>query len=341
MTYKFDDIIAQLKKKSYQPIYFLEGEEAYYIDVISDFIEQNVLSAADKSFNQSILYGKDVQVKMLSDTLMRYPMMSQFQTIILKEAADFKALDELTPYFEKPLPSTIFVVCYKHKDVDKRKVLGKLLSKSPHIVHFKSELIREWDIENWIKTYVNEQGYKIRTDTAATLKEYLGTDLSKIANELSKLFLNIPKDKELNNEDVEKYIGISKDYNVFEFQKSLGAKNSLQAYRFVQYSIANDKANPLVMVIASLYGFFSKLFIYQNCVGMSEKDTAAAIGIYAQYPTKILLEYKMAAQKYPPQKMKHVFAILHDFDLKSKGVNSAGGDNGALLQEMTARILNA
>ncbi len=340
MTQKFEEILSDLKQKKFKPVYFLEGEEAFYIDAISDFIENNSLSDAEKSFNQSVLYGKDSNWKQVLDTAMRFPMMSNFQVVILKEAADLKDFDNLNQYFEKPLPSTIFVVCYKHKELDKRKTLGKLISKSENIIHLKAEAIKEWDVENWMKNYVHQQGYKIRTETTTLLKEYLGTDLSKIANELSKLFLNCDKHQEIGNDSVEKFIGISKDYNVYELQKSLGTKNFQQAFKFVQYSIANDKANPMVMVVASLYGYFSKILIYQNCQGMSEGDTAKAIGIFSQYPTKILADYKIASHNYSSAKIKRVFGILHEYDLKSKGVNTSDSDKGGLMKEMIGKLMN-
>jgi len=341
MLLKFDEIISSVKQKKLKPIYFLEGEEAFYIDEISNLIETTALSEADRSFNQTILYGKDSTWKKILDTVKRFPMMSAYQVVILKEAADLKQFELLEPYFQKPLPSTIFVVCHKHKDFDKRKTIGKLLGKADYIAHFKSEPIREWDVKNWIKDFVSQKGYKINTKTATLLKEYLGTDLSKIANEVSKLFINISKEKEIGNEDVEKYIGISKDYNIFEYQKALAAKDSYKAWQFVQYSVANEKANPMVLIIASLFSYFSKIFIYQHCQGMKEQDIAQAIGIYTKFPTKILQEYGLAAKVYPAKSLEKVFSILHEYDLKSKGVNSATNDNGALLKELTAKILFA
>ncbi|MFM2224147.1 MAG: polymerase subunit delta [Bacteroidota bacterium] len=341
MLLKFDEIISSVKQKKLKPIYFLEGEEAYYIDEISNLIETTALTEADRSFNQSILYGKDSTWKQVLDSVKRFPMMSAYQVVILKEAADLKQFELLEPYFQKPLPSTVFVVCYKHKDYDKRKAIGKLVSKADYIAHFKSEPIREWDVENWIKDYVSQKGHKINTKTATLLKEYLGTDLSKIANEISKLFINISKEKEIGNEDVEKYIGISKDYNIFEYQKALATKDSYKAWQFVQYTMANEKANPLVLTIGSLFSFYSKLFIYQHCGGMKENDIATAIGIYSKYPNKILQEYALASKTYSVKSIEKVFAILHEYDFKSKGVNNTGGNDGALLQELTAKILYA
>ena len=337
---KFEEIITSLKQKKYKPIYFLEGEEPYFIDEISNYIEQNALSDAEKSFNQSVLYGKDSNWKQVLDTVMRFPMMSAFQVVILKEAADLKDIENLSAYFEKPLPSTIFVVCHKNKKLDKRKTFGKNIGKNPNVVHFESEPIKEWDIEKWIQHFVQEKGFKMKAETQTMLKEYLGADLAKIANELSKLFLNIPKEKEITSDDVEKYIGISKDYNVYEFQKSLGKKNTLLAYQFVKYSEANDKANPLVLVIASLYNYFSKILILQNSQGLNEKEMAAAIGIYTQFPKKILDDYALPLKNYSGKKIEKVFSILHEFDLKSKGINYSGGNHAALLNEMTAKILS-
>lgn len=339
MLQKLDEIVSSIHQKKIKPIIFLEGEEPYFIDEIADLIENKALNEADKSFNQTILYGKDSNWKQILDTVSRFPMMSTHQVVILKEAADLKNFELLEPYFQKPLTSTIFVVCYKNKSLDKRKTLSKLLTKSEQVAYFVSEQIKDWDVENWIKAYVNQKGYKINTKTATLLKEYLGNDLSKIANEVSKLFINVNKDKEIGNEDVEKYIGISKDYNVYEFQKALGNKDAFKAWQFVQYCIANDKANPMVLIIGSVYSHFFKLFMYELHAGEKETDIATSMGIFSRFPTKILAEYAPMAKNFPLNKIEYVFKIIHEYDLKIKGVNNSGGNDAALLKELTAKIL--
>ncbi|MEY2828844.1 MAG: polymerase subunit delta [Bacteroidota bacterium] len=339
MQQKLDEIVNSIHHKKIKPIVFLEGDEPYFIDEITDLIEKNALNEADKSFNQTILYGKDSTWKQVLDTVSRFPMMSTHQVVILKEAGDLKNFDLLEPYLQKPLTSTIFVICYKNKTLDKRKALTKFLVKSDQVAYFVSEPIKDWDIENWIKAYVSGKGYKINTKTATLLKEYLGNDLSKIANEVSKLFININKDKEIGNEDVEKYIGISKDYNVYEYQKALGNKDAFKAWQFVQYCVANEKANPMVLVIGSVYGHFFKLFMYQLHAGEKETDIAMAMGIFSKFPTKILQEYAPMAKNFPLNKIEFVFKIIHEYDLKAKGVNNSRGNDAALLKEFTAKIL--
>jgi DNA polymerase-3 subunit delta len=336
----YNDIVLEIKQGNPKPIYFLEGDESYYIDKVTSFIEKNALPIAEQSFNQTIFYGKEVDGKVLLDSLKRFPMMSPFQVVILKEAKQFKNWDLLETYLEKPFKSTIFVIGHKNGTIDGRKKIGKLLSKSSHIGYFKSDPIKEWDIENWIKNFVKENNYKINTATAALLKEYLGTDLSVIVNELNKIMLNIPLEAEIDEALVEKYIGISREFNIFEFQKALGQNDSLKAFKFVQHCQSNPKSNPLILTVSSLYSYFSKLYLINSNNNVTDKDIPNLIGVFAKNSFLIVQEYKNAAKNYSILRNEKILSLLLEYDLKSKGVNNSSLNDGELLKELTIKILN-
>lgn len=341
MTY--DSILSDLKKKNYQPVYFLHGEESFYIDKISDYIENNVLTDTEKSFNQTIFYGKDIDALALLDVAKRYPMMSAYQVVIVKEAQDLKNFppkenkektkDALTFYIENPLKSTILVFCYKHKSLDKRTSFAKMLKDKT--VFFESETLYENKIPGWIENYLSQKGTKISPSASELLTEYLGTDLSKIANELDKLILNIPKEKIIGTEDIEKNIGISKEYNIFELQKSLGAKDIVKTNRIVNYFIANPKPSPLVLTIGLLYSFFSKIYLYHFNKNSADKDLASVMGVHPFF----VRDYKLAGKNYSLSKTEQIIGWLQLYDIRSKGVNNNNTENGELLRELIFKIL--
>ncbi len=335
---KVEELLSQLKAKKFQPIYFLEGEEPYYIDLISDYIEKNVLNDAEKGFNQTVLYGKDVKWQELMAVVKRFPMMSPLQVVILKEAQQMKDLEKLESYFEKPLPSTLFVVCYKGKKLDKRTKFSKTVSKSGNI--FTSERVPEWEIENWIKSYVAENGYKVNTSTSSMLKEYLGNDLQVIVNELQKLMLNLPAGSSINEVDVEKYIGISREFNVFELQKALSARDSIKANKFLNYCQQNPKANSMPLVVGSLYGYYSKLFTLNVTQSLNDKDIANVLGLDTRRHFKIIEEYRMALKFYNQRRTEKCLAVLLEYDLRSKGINSSTVPDEDLMVEMVYKLLN-
>jgi DNA polymerase III subunit delta len=329
-----DEILNDLKKKIYRPVYFLSGEEPYYIDVISDYIEENVLQADEREFNQSVLYGRDTDVEGIIGYCKRFPMMSNYQVVIVKEAQDVKKIEELEKYVANPLDSTILVICYKYSKIDKRKSFAKLLDKKA--VFFESPRIYDNQVQAWITQYLKTKGYTIEPKASFMMAEYLGTDLSKIVNEVSKMIINIPAGTEITAEHVGLNIGISKDFNVFELQKALAGKNIFKANQIIKYFAENEKENPLVKTLPILYNFFVKVFMYQNIADKSPNNLAAALSVNRMF----LDDYATAARNYPPAKLEKVFHLLHQSDLRSKGVESSNIPDGELMKEMIYGILH-
>jgi DNA polymerase III subunit delta len=348
----FNSIMSDLKKKTYRPVYFLMGDEPYFIDMISDYIEQNILDESEKEFNQTILYGRDVSTADIIGAAKRFPMMSEHQVVIVKEAQDIKDLIKkekedkpglkasgkektksvFESYLENPLPSTILVFCYKYKSIDKRTSIAKLIDKNA--VLFESKKLYDNQVPDWINNYLKVKGFTINQRAAGLLSEYLGTGLSKITNELDKLIINLPPKAEITAEHIQTNIGISKDYNVFELQTCIGKKEVLKVNRIINYFAANPKDNPMVMTVSSLYGYFCKLLTYHF---LDDKKTAAsALGVHPFF----LKDYEMAARNYNVGKLKAIFSYLRDYDLKSKGVDSGSATEGELLKEMIFKILH-
>ena len=340
-----------LKRRIFKPVYFLSGAEAYYIDAISDYIENNVLDAADKEFNQTVVYGKDVELSAIISLARQFPMMSEYNVVIVKEAQNIRELNksadeegegtpsgsglqQLQAYVQNPQPSTILVFCYKYKTIDKRSALAKALQK--HAVFFEGKKLYENQVPAWIGSYVKDNGYTIGPKATFLLSEYLGNDLGKIANEISKLFINLPEGKEITAELVQDNIGMSKDHNVFELQDALTKKDILKANRIINYFAANEREHPNVMILALLFGYFSKLLRYHYLKDKNKGAVAAALGINPFFVDGIAA----AAHQYPPGKLQHIFACLKECDLKSKGVNNYGVSQGELMKELVFNILH-
>jgi len=334
----FDQIMTELKKRQYRSVYFLMGEEPYFIDVISDYIAENVLAEQERAFNQVVMYGKDTNVYSVVDAAKRFPMMAQQQVIIVKEAQTLKEIDKLQFYIEKPLQSTILVICHKYKSVAKNTKLYKALDNSANVAVLDSKKMYDNQVPAWIDGYLKERGYTIVPAAATLLTEYLGTELSKVANELNKLIILPIPDKKITLEIIEKNIGISKDYNVFEFQKALGAKDILKANRIVDYFARNPNSNPMVLVISSLYSYFVKILTYHYLPDKSQSAVASALKV----PPFFVKDYEAAARKYSAPKIIQIISILREYDLKSKGIgnNSTSTSDGDLMKEMTYKILH-
>ncbi len=331
----FEAILQNLKKKIYHPIYLLQGDESYFIDELSNYIEKNVLTDAEKGFNQTIFYGKDSDPITIAEASMRFPMMASKQVIIVKEAQSLGKIDLLTSYAEKPLGSTILVLAYKYKSVDSRTKLVKAIKKNG--VVFSSKKLYENKIPTWIDTYLKKKNYSITPQAALLLTSYLGTDLSKIANELNKLVIAVKDTNKITPELIEKNIGLSKDFNVLELQNALGEKNILKANKIVQYFGANPTLNPIQKTIAGLYFYFSKLFTYHFIKDKSERNVAAELRVHPFF----VREYIAAAKRYSPTKLYEIMGILRDYDMKSKGFNvSTMVDTGDLQKEMIYKILH-
>jgi len=335
MAVTYEGIISDLKNRIFKPVYFLAGEESYYIDLITEYIQEKVLPESEKAFNQIILYGDDTNIASIIDTARRFPMMSSHQVLIVKEAQSLKNLDDLIIYLEKPLLSTILVFNYKYKTLDKRTKLFKTLES--HGIYFESGRIRDYLIPAWIERYLMLKGIKTDPSASAMLTEYLGTDLHKIVNELDKLIITLPDGKPfITTALIEKNIGISKDYNNFELQKAIGEKNILKANMIVHYFANNPKDNPITLSIASLFGFFSKLLTFHYLTDKSKNNVAAVLKVNPFF----VKEYENSATKYNVSKTMEIISLLRIYDLKSKGFGDPGTDPGDLLKELIFRVLH-
>lgn len=330
------DIIKDIKARKLKPIYLLHGEEGYYIDLISDFLEEHVLSEAEKGFNQTILYGKDTEMMTVLNASKRYPMMSDYQLVMVKEAQDLKfdkAEDQFQAYCENPLRSTVLVLCHKYKKFDKRKKAYKLIEKAGLI--FESGTIYDNKVPAWIEDFVKAKGHHINPKASALLAEYLGNDLSKVANELEKLMLNVPQAQEINTKEVQDNIGISKEYNVFELQNALTRRDVYKANQIVNYFEANPKANPIVLVMGNLAGYFTKILKYHYVTDKSQAARELGVNPY------FLKDYELAARNYNLGKTFEVISLLREYDLKSKGVDATGHtEHGELMKELVFKIMH-
>jgi DNA polymerase-3 subunit delta len=335
MPVTYEEIISDLKKRIFKPVYFLAGEEPYYIDLITEHIQEKVLAEDEKAFNQIILYGEDTNIAAIIDTARRFPMMSSHQVLIIKEAQALKKLEELIMYLEKPLLSTILVFSYKYKTIDKRTKLHKILES--HGVYFESPRIRDYLIPAWIERYLMNKGIKADPSASAMLTEYLGTDLHKIVNELDKLIITLPPgEPQITTTLIEKNIGISKDYNIFELQKAIGERNILKANMIIHYFADNPKDNPITFSIASLFGFFSKLLTFHYLTDKSKNNVASVLKINPYF----VKEYENSASKYNVAKTVQIISLLRTYDMKSKGYGDPGTEPGDLLKELVFRILH-
>jgi DNA polymerase III subunit delta len=328
-------IVNDIKAGNIKPIYFLMGEEPYYIDKLSDYIEENILSEDEKGFNQTVLYGRDVTIEDIVSSAKRYPMMAERQVIIVKEAQDLiKTIDKLESYAENPMPSTILVFNYKYKTLDKRKKITKTLAKNGLV--FESKKLYENQVGQWITRVLQGKGYSIEPKANAMLVEFLGTDLSKINNELEKLQIILPKGSTISPKNIEENIGFSKDFNVFELRNALGAKNQLKAYKIVQYFAENPKENPMVVTTSLVFSFFIQLLKYHGLKDRNPNNVASVLGVSPFF----LKDYDVALKNYPMKKVSQIVATLRDIDVKSKGVGANALTNHDLLKEMLIGIFS-
>ncbi len=339
------DIIKSIKKKEFKPVYFLHGVESYFIDEVTKVFEQNILSESEKSFNFTVLYGKENDFRAVRDAAYRFPMMAPYQVIIVKEAQEMKTLNELKTYIEKPTQTTILLFCHKHKKYDMRSAFGKALKKNAVVLEAKK--LYDNEIPKWIQKYISNMGYSIEDNALDLLNDHLGTDLSKIANELEKLSINVAKGTLIDAKIIQDNIGISKDYNVFELQEALGQKNNLKTHRIINHFATNSKKYPLMMTLASLYGYFSKLYIAAAYARSSDLEMATAMGIKFRDPNKAqyaarfrVAKFRTGIKNYPKAKIERIFSIIKEYDLKYKGVNNSNTNEGELLKELIIKILS-
>jgi len=330
---KAKSILNDIKAGTIKPIYFLMGEEAYYIDGISKYIEDVVLSEEEKGFNQMVLYGLDVTIDDIVSHAKRYPMMAERQVIIVKEAQDLsRTIENLVKYAENPQPTTVLVFCYKYKTLDKRKKLAKAISKTG--VVFESKKLYENQVPDWIKRVLASRGYTITPKAAQMLVEFLGNDLGKVNNELEKLQLIIKQGEQITPQLIEENIGISKDFNNFELQNAIGEKDIRKAFSIIQYFSQNPKNNPMVMTVALLYSFFSKLLKYHALTNKGEAAKVLGVNPY------FIKDYQLAARNYSMKKISAIISDIREIDMKSKGVGAANLSQGDLLKELLVKIFN-
>jgi DNA polymerase-3 subunit delta len=333
MTY--EQLIGDLKKRSFKPIYFLHGEEPYYIDLVTEFITSSVLTAAEQSFNQTIMYGKEFDAYQVINAAKRYPMMASHQVVVVREAQELKEFDELVHYVEKPQPSTLLVINYKYKSADKRKKVFRALEK--HAACFESKKLFDNQLPGWISGYASGREYSIEPKAAALLAEFLGSDLSRIANEIDKLIIAIGnRARTITPADVEKNIGISKDFNQFELQNALGKGDVVGANRIIRHFAANEKKYPLPLVTGSLYSFFSKLLLIHYAKDKSQQGVATLLKVHPFFAK----DYLAAANRYTAGKLVNIISLLRTYDMKSKGFEGNSVPDGELMKELVFKILH-
>lgn len=328
-----EKIISDWKKKQFKPVYWLEGDEEYIIDKVVHYAEHHLLTQAEAGFNLTIFYGRDADWAQVFNACRRYPMFAERQVVILKEAQHMRDIDKLEPYIENPLPSTVFVVAYKEKKVDGRTKLAKLLKSKAELLSTKK--MYDSQLPEWTSELVQSKGYTITQKAVLLLVDHIGNDLSRIDNEIEKLLVNLGDRKHITEDDIEKYVGISKEFNAFELQAAMAAKDLPRAMRIVQYFEANPKAAPIQMVLPTLYNLFSKTYMIFGQNNRDEKSIAAAIGVHSFF----IKDYLLAARNYGFEGIESALLLLHHYNLKSVGVNDSGTPDGSLLKEMVAKIM--
>ncbi|TRX51416.1 DNA polymerase III subunit delta [Fulvivirga sp. M361] len=335
-----DAVLSDLKSKKYAPVYFLQGEETYYIDLIADFIEKNVLSEAEKGFNQTILYGRDVAMNVVLTNARRFPMMSDKQVVIVKEAQNISDLNReqgqklLTDYLNNPVPSTILVFCHKNKTLDKRKALGKIIEKQA--VALTTKKLYDNQVPAWIEGYLKSKNFSATTKAVQMLADSIGADLERLSNEIDKMLINFNEPVQIDEQLVQKYVGISKEYNVFELQKALVVKDVVKANKILNHFGANPKKNPVLPVISILFSFFSKLLMAHHAKDKSERNLASTLKVSPYF----VKDYSTALRYYSLANVVNNIHQLRSADLKSKGIGNTSTSEWELLKELVFRLLH-
>ncbi len=328
-----EKILADWKKKAFKPVYWLEGEEEYYIDKLVDYAEHHILPESEAAFNLSVFYGKDADCAALLNACRRYPMFAERQVVLLKEAQQMRDIDKLESYIENPLSSTVFVVSYKEKKVDGRSRLARLLKEKAEL--FTTKKMYDNQLPEWTNELVRSKGYSISQKALTLLVDHLGNDLSRIDNEIEKVLVNLGARKTINEDDIERYVGVSKEYNVFELQDALVKKDLAKAIRIIQYFEGNPKAAPIQMILPALYNFFSKTYMLFGQLGKDEKGMAAGIGVNPFF----IKDYMAAASNYSYEGVESALLLLHEYNLKSIGINSIAAEDASLLKEMVVKMM--
>ncbi len=335
MAASYNEIIKNIKNKVFHPVYLLHGEEDYFIDKICKAVDDSVLTADEKEFNQTVVYGRDIDVKTLIAMAKRYPMMANHQVILVKEAQNLRNIDEFAAYVLNPQPTTIIVLCHKHSKVDGRKKLAQTLKKQKFVI-FESKKIYDNQVPRWIEDYVKGAGYSIRPESAMLLAENLGSDLSRVSNEIEKLFISLPQGTTIEQNHIEENIGISKDFNIFELQRALGAKDIVKANRIVMHFASDPRKYPVVFVVSMLYNYFVNLMTIHALPDKSQRSVAAALSINPFF----VKEYMQAFRNYSYGKLMRIMGYLREYDMKSKGWETTGIPDSEIYKELVFKILH-
>jgi DNA polymerase-3 subunit delta len=326
-------IISDLKKGNVKAVYWLEGEEEFFIDEVMNYAEKNILTESEAGFNLTVFYGRDTQWADVVNACRRYPMFSERQVVLLKEAQAMRDIEKLETYIENPLSSTLLFVSYKNKKVDGRTKLAKLLKDKAIVLSTKK--LYESELPEWTQELVRSKGFTVNSKALFLLIDHIGNDLSRMSNEIDKLALNMGDRKNITEDDIEKYIGVSKDFNVFELQQALATRDLYKAIRIIQYFEANPKAAPLQLVFPSLYNFFSKVLMIHSVPSKDEKGLASAIGVHPFF----VKDYIHASRRFNPSQLEQIILLLHEYNLKSIGINDAGTEDALLLKEMAVKMV--
>lgn len=326
-------ILADWKKGRFKPVYWLEGEEEYFIDKLMNYAEHHLLPESEASFNLTVFYGRDASWPDVVNACRRYPMFAERQVVLIKEAQHMRDIDKLEAYLENPLSSTLLVIGYKEKKLDSRRKFAKLIKEKGEILSIKKMYERE--LKEWTEELIKNKGIAIAPRALALLTDHVGNDLQRIENELEKLILNLGDRKAITEDDIEKYVGVSKEFNVFELQNALAIKDVSKALRIIQYFEANPKAGPIQLLIPSLYGFFSKVFMVFGVGSGDEKMLAATLGV----PPFSVKNYTAAAKNFGYPGVEKILLLLHQYNLKSIGMGAISTDDSSLLKELVMKMM--
>ncbi len=330
-----EKILNDLKKQNFKPVYWLEGEEEYFIDQVIHYAENKILTESEAGFNLTVFYGRDAAWTDVINACRRYPMFSEKQVVVLKEAQSMKDIEKLESYIEKPLPSTLFFVAYKNKKLDGRTKLAKILKEKA--VLFTTKKLYDNALPEWTSELVKSKGYSISNKALFLLIDHIGNDLSRLNNEVDKLVLNLANRKNITEDDIENFVGISKEFNVFELQQAIASKDLYKAIRIIQYFGANPKAAPLQLIFPSLYNFFSKVLMVYAVPARDEKTVAAAIGVHPFF----VKDYLQTTTKFSHPEIEKVLLLLYEYNLRNVGIHDAGTEDADLLKEMVVKMIAA
>ncbi len=328
-----EKLINDWKKSIFKPVYWLEGEESFYIDKAMNYAEHHILSVAEVDFNLTIFYGKDAQWAEVLNTCKRYPMFAERQIVLLKEAQHMKDIEKLQSYIEQPCLSTLFIISYKEKKIDGRSKFAKVLKQYGEVLTTKK--LYDNQLPTWLSAHVRHKGFEITQKAVALLVEHIGNNLSRLNNEIDKILINISHPKKIDVDDVEQYVGISKEFNIFELQHAIGKKDMNKTIRIIQYFEANPKAAPIQMVLPNLYNFFSKVHMVLGSSTTDQSRLAKTLGVHEFF----IRDYLYAAQQYTYKGIEKALLLLQDYNLRSLGINDAGTTDAALLKELALKIL--